>query len=127
GRERNTGLNLTTRSYLSPAERIIEGEPFPKEIDDPDRPALISLEKRWAERMDIDRGDRVVFDVQGVEIEGLIHNIREVKWTSFYPNFFVTVEPGFLEGAPKTFLAVLPARPDLQKSEFQRQAVMKFP
>ncbi len=124
--ERNNALNLTSRSYLSPAEKIIQGEPFPDEADDREY-ALVSLEKRWADRMNIEMGDRLIFDVQGVEIEGLVHNIREVKWTSFYPNFFVNVEPGFLDGAPKTYLSILPSGYKDQKTEFQREAVMKFP
>lgn len=127
GRSRNTGLNLSYRSYLSPSEKIVEGEPFPENNQDFNRPALVSVEKRWSERMGISIGDKVTFDVQGVEIEGKIHNIREVKWTSFYPNFFVNVEPGFLDGAPKTFLAVLPAGFANKKLAFQREAVLKFP
>lgn len=125
-RERNNALNLTSRAYLSPAERILEGEPFPRESGERDY-ALVSLEKRWADRMDLELGDKVTFDVQGVPLEGKIHNIREVKWTSFYPNFFVNVEPGFLEGAPKTYLAILPSGHKDQKVDFQRKAVSEFP
>lgn len=125
-RERNNALNLTSRAYLSPAEKIVEGKPFPKEVGDREY-ALVSIEKRWANRMNIEMGDKLTFDVQGVEIEGLVHNIREVKWTSFYPNFFVNVEPGFLDGAPKTYLSILPSGYKDQKTEFQREAVLKFP
>lgn len=46
-RERNNALNLTSRKYLSPAERIVEGEPFPHEVGNREY-ALVSLEKRWA-------------------------------------------------------------------------------
>jgi putative ABC transport system permease protein len=62
-----------------------------------------------------------------VEVEGIIRNFREVKWTSFYPNFFVNVEPGFIDDAPKTYLAVLPQGPKETKRYFQREAVGKFP
>lgn len=124
-RMRNTGLNLTYRNYLSPAEKIIEGEPFPESYDE-SRPAFISLEKRWAERVGVEIGDQLSFDVQGVELEGVVRNIREVKWTTFYPNFFVTIEPGVLEGAPKTFLAVLPAKHSNQKKQFQLKTITTF-
>ncbi|MGE3610011.1 MAG: ABC transporter permease [Bacteriovoracaceae bacterium] len=125
-RMRNTGLNLTYRNFLSPAEKIIEGKPFPKQYDEGRLP-FVSLEKRWAERMKVEIGDKLTFDVQGVEIEGRVINLREVKWTSFYPNFFVTLEPGVLDGAPKTYLAVLPAKFSSHKKVFQRQAVAAFP
>jgi putative ABC transport system permease protein len=126
-RARNTGVNLTYRQDLSPAEKIVAGQPFPGGLHPSERKAFISIEKRWSERMGIDLGDEVVFDIQGVEIEGTIHNIREVKWTSFYPNFFINVEPGFIDEAPKTYLAVLPAGFRDVKKDFQREAVGQFP
>ncbi len=124
---RNSGLNLTYRGSLSPAEKIVDGEPFPEAPGDPERLPGISLEKRWAQRMDLSIGDKLTFDIQGVEFEGQVRNIREVKWTSFYPNFFVSIEPGFIEAAPKTYLAVLPAGARGEKLRFQKSVVEKFP
>lgn len=126
-RFRSNTLNLTYRDYLTDSEKIVSGEPFPPGGAPDDRLPYISLEKRWAQRMDIEIGDKLTFDVQGVEFEGVVHNIREVKWTTFYPNFFVTVEPSLIEAAPKTFLAVLPAGPKETKLSFQRTTVEKFP
>jgi putative ABC transport system permease protein len=126
-RMRNTGINLTYRDYLSPAEKITAGEPFKMNEIDFSGPAPVSLEKRWAQRMNLTIGDLVTFDVQGVKLEGKIQNIREVKWTSFYPNFFVSLAPGFLDGAPKTYLAVLGAGFKDKKVQFQRETVLNFP
>jgi putative ABC transport system permease protein len=126
-RFRNRGINLTYRKELGPAEKIVAGEPFPDEIDTFDRPAFISVEKRFAQRMKLQLGDRVTFDVQGVEVEGMVKNLREVKWTSFYPNFFINVEPGFIDEAPKTYLSVIPQGETELKRSFQREAVEKFP
>jgi putative ABC transport system permease protein len=126
-RFRNNGLNLTYRGYLTQAETIVDGEPFPEGGAPENRLPYISLEKRWSERMDISIGDKLTFDVQGVEFEGLVRNIKEIKWTSFYPNFFVTIEPSIIESAPKTYLAILPTSPDETKISLQRLAVEKFP
>lgn len=125
-RVRNNGLNLTYRNYLSPAEKIISGEPFPETYDE-SRTPFVSLEKRWAERMGVKLGDKLSFDIQGVEFEGEVRNLREVKWTTFYPNFFVTIEPGPLDGAPKTFLSILPSMDKEKMFAFQRGSVLKFP
>ncbi len=126
-RFRNNGLNLTYRDYLTEAERIVEGEPFPKGGAPDSRLPYISIEKRWSQRMNISIGDKLTFDVQGVEFEGTVWNIREVKWTSFYPNFFVTIEPSLIESAPKTFLAILPSGTKEKKMALQRSAVETFP
>ncbi len=125
-RFRSHALNLTYRNYLTKAEKIVEGASFPQKGSS-DRLPYVSIEKRWASRMDVSIGDRLTFDVQGVEIEGLVRNIKEVKWTSFYPNFFVTVEPGVLDGAPKTFLATILSVPKEKKLSLQRASVDKFP
>ncbi len=126
-RMKNRGINLTYRKDLSPAETLVEGKPFPDEAPQNNRPAFVSMEKRYAQRLGLKIGDQVTFDIQGVEVEGMIRNFREVKWTSFYPNFFVNVEPGFIDEAPKTYLAVLPQGKKEIKRYFQREAVGKFP
>jgi putative ABC transport system permease protein len=126
-RMKNRGINLTYRRDLSPSEALVEGEPFPLEAPKDNRPAYVSIEKRYAQRLDLKIGDKVTFDIQGVEVEGMVRNFREVKWTSFYPNFFVNVEPGFIDEAPKTYLAVLPQGKLDIKRYFQREAVDKFP
>ena len=126
-RMKNRGINLTYRKDFGPSEKLVEGEPFPLEGPQDGRPAFVSIEKRYAQRLGLKIGDLISFDVQGVEVEGIIRNFREVKWTSFYPNFFVNVEPGFIDDAPKTYLAVLPQGKKQTKRYFQREAVGKFP
>jgi putative ABC transport system permease protein len=125
-RLRNNTINLTYRDYLTEAEKIIEGSPFPQGGLSEDRLPYISIEKRWSERMGIHLGDKLTFDVQGVEFQGIVRNIKEVKWTTFYPNFFVTIEPGIIDAAPKTFLAILPSTKNELKRNFQRSTVLKF-
>jgi len=125
-RFRNNGMNLTYRDYLTDAEKIIDGRPFPKMASTEDRLPYISIEKRWSKRMGVSIGDKLTFDIQGVEFEGVVINIKEIKWTSFYPNFFVTIEPGMIEAAPKTFLSILPAGPKEMKRSLQQLVVEKF-
>jgi putative ABC transport system permease protein len=126
-RFRNNGMNLTYRDYLTEAEKIIDGRPFPPGGATPDRLPFISIEKRWSQRMGVKIGDKLTFDVQGVEFDGEVINIKEIKWTSFYPNFFVTIEPSLIEAAPKTFLSILPEGPKEIKRSLQQKVVEKFP
>ena len=65
----------------------------------------ISLEQTYARRLGAVLGDKLVFDVSGIEVEGVVTSFRTVKWTSFEPNFFILFQPGILEEAPKTYLA----------------------
>lgn len=121
---RNRGFNLSYREGLSESETLIAGVPFSKTIGDE---AEISVEKRFAERLKLNLGDHLVFDVQSVPVKAKIINLRAVKWTSFQPNFFIIFQPGFLEGAPKTYLATLPRLSADKKTELQSQIVQGLP
>ena len=54
-------------------------------------------------------------------------NLRRVRWTSFQPNFFVQMQPGVLDRAPKTFLGTLHHLSQEKKAQIQDQLVRKFP
>ncbi|MBV2167540.1 MAG: FtsX-like permease family protein [Bdellovibrio sp.] len=126
-RFRNRGVNLSYRHDLSSSENIIEGRPFSGEFDsEKQKYAELSVEYRFAERMGFHLGDVLVFDVQGVEVEGQIINLRKVKWTSFQPNFFILVQRGVLNEAPKTFIAAIPFLPEEKRSLLQNEMAQEF-
>ncbi|MEM7413155.1 MAG: FtsX-like permease family protein [Myxococcota bacterium] len=101
--------NLTYREALTDSERMVEGRRFSGAFDlTGDRPPEMSLEADFAERLGVGLGDTLTFDVQGVSVEGEVVNLREVRWNSLQPNFFVLFQPGVLEEAPSVFLASVP-------------------
>lgn len=121
-RFRNRGVNLSYRESLSESETLIEGSWF-----DPSNSEMqLSVEERYARRMGMKIGDRVKFDIQGIEIEGLVTSLRSVKWNSFSPNFFVLVSPGIIEEAPKTWLASMPAVEGKSAPQVQREILKNF-
>jgi putative ABC transport system permease protein len=63
------------------------------------------MEKEFSKRLRVGIGDRMVVDIQGIEMEAEIVNLRQVRWVSFQPNFFMLTQPGVLDEAPKTYLA----------------------
>jgi putative ABC transport system permease protein len=123
-RFRNRGANLTYRNSLSDSETLTEGVPFSGKVN-PDL-AEVSVEYQYAERMGLKLGDLMIFDIQGIELKGRIVNLRSIKWTSFQPNFFIVIQPGFLEEAPKTFIGALPRMNQSAKSSLQRDLAQKF-
>lgn len=125
-RFRNRGLNLTVRQNLTDSESIIKGEPFPGPYQEGDEYPLVSIERRFAGRLNIDVGDILTIDVQGVPVEAKVANFRRVNWTSFYPNFFVSFQEGVIEEAPKTFLAVLSNLTSSEKKLILRELPRDF-
>ncbi len=127
-RFRNRGFNLSFRARLTPSEEIVSGTHFPVRFD-PKKQELpyISVEVRFANRLNLKMGDILEFDVQGEKVKGKITNFRKVKWTSFQPNFFVQFQPGVLEDAPKTHVASISKVTNAQKRELQNSLVDLFP
>lgn len=123
-RFRNRGVNLTYRNQIGEAEEIIAGRPFATEINS--EMAELSVEHRYADRLGLQLNDTLLFDIQGVEVLGKIVNLRSVRWMSFRPNFFIVVQPGFLEEAPKTFIGALPRMTKDEKLSLQKDLVNRF-
>lgn len=120
-RFRNRGVNL---SYGESGSEILEGDPITNRIGPI---AQISVEKGYAKRMNLKLHDRLVFDIQGLEVSAEIVNLRKVKWTSFQPNFFIIMQQDFLDEAPKTWIASLPAMDRLETRNIQDELIRQFP
>ena len=105
----NRSVNLSYRNELKKSEEIIEGRAFSGVYDSKDfsKPIEVSIEKRYANRIGVNLGDRLVFDVLGLKLDAIIVNIRTVKWTEFTPNFFLLLQEGAIDDAPKTVLATI--------------------
>ena len=91
---------LTSLAALPDDNLIVDGALWAH----PDR-AEVSIERDFARDLGVGVGDTVVFDIQGVPIELLVSSIRTVEWESFSINFFLVVEPGVLDGAPRFRIA----------------------
>lgn len=121
-------VRITWREKPIASEKILEGDRLPEKfVEAEGRVPLLSVESRFAERNELNIGDRLSFDVQGVPIEGEVGNLRQVRWTDFNPNFFISFQGGVLEDAPKTWLANVRAKERRQRPEIQAEIVRKFP
>lgn len=124
-------VRITWREKPIPSEKIVEGRAIegsyvPANGDNGKLPAL-SVELRFAERNGFKIGDRLMFDVQGVPVEGEIRNLRRVRWTDFNPNFFISFQSGVLEDAPKTWLGNVRVTDRTARPRVQSEIVRAFP
>lgn len=121
-------VRITWREKPIGSEKILEGQALPEKFFESEgRLPQLSVESRFAERNDMNIGDRLSFDVQGVPIEGQIGNLRRVRWTDFNPNFFISFQGGVLEDAPKTWLANIRAKERDKRPAIQAEIVRQFP
>jgi putative ABC transport system permease protein len=124
---KNRGVNLSYRDHLSWSETLVAGKFNGKNCNPKNGPCEISLELNYAKRLGVGLGDKLVFDVSGIEIEGIVTSLRTVKWTSFEPNFFILFQPGILEEAPKTFLASIKVKNYEDKQRIFTKMAQQFP
>ncbi len=116
---------VTYRSELSSTEKIAAGtwvgEASPGEV------IPVSVEQDHAERIGVEVGDRLVFDVQGVPVEAEVASLREVSWNRVSSNFFIIFPAGVIEQAPQ-FHIVMTRTPDPETSASFQQAILRaFP
>jgi len=126
---RRSEFNFSSRVQLDASETVVKGPPLPTASwqADADRPFAFSLEQEFSKRLQVGIGDRMVVDIQGIEMEGQIVNLRKVRWNSFQPNFFMLVQPGVLDDAPKTYLASASRVEKTRKDALVQQLTTSFP
>lgn len=126
---RRTEFNFSNRDTLDASEKVVAGPPMREVPWSPDsnQPFEISMEQRFSERLGVGIGDRMVFDIQGIELEGRIVNLRQVRWNSFQPNFFLLLQKGVLDEAPKTYLASVSRAGEKGRQELVNRLTARFP
>ncbi len=72
-------------------------------------------------------GDRLTWDIQGVPVHSVITSLREVEWSSLEPNFFAVFEPGSLDDAPATFVALSSSQDQAGRQKVQSALLDGYP
>ena len=100
--------NLTWSAELAPGNRIVAGQWWsPATRGAPQ----VSVETDYAERLGLRLGDTLTYDIAGEAVSGRITSLREVRWDTFKPNFFVVFSPGVLESATGTLITSVHVAP----------------
>jgi len=121
-RFRNRGLNITVRDSLSDAESLVSTLPIADSSKVP-----LSLDSRFASRLNLKLGDAIKLDIQGLEFEAQVTELRSIHWNSFMPNFFVQTKSGFIDEAPKIWLLGIPNLKEHVKLDFMKELSKSFP
>lgn len=118
-------FRVTYRDQLSDTEELIDGTWTPKaELG---KPIPISISDNIARDADLNVGDPVIFNVQGVLMETYIGSIRKVDWGSLQVNFSILFPSGILENAPQFNVMTAYAESEEQSANIQRALVKDFP
>lgn len=112
---RNRDINFTYHNELNHSESIVEGKPLSATSYDETNDAELSITKDVAQMLGLKIGDKLLVNVESMDVSAVVKNVRDVKWNEFVPNFFFVFQEGIFEDYPQTFLAYVPQTPDLKK------------
>ena len=126
-RSKSRTYNLSEREFLSSSERIIKGRHFNSVYNEDQEMVESTIEKRFAQRLGVDVGDILEFEILGISVKTKIVGIRVVKWISFEPNFFIQFQKGFFADAPKTYIASIAKLNSDSVMHVQQKVVDQFP
>lgn len=119
---------LTYHDRPRDSEEVVEGAWWvPGQVGPDDRPFPISLEDDLAAALGVGVGDPLVWQIQGVEVETVVANLRHVDWGRMATNFFVVFPTAALEGAPQTRVLLAHLADETARSALQRDVVIGFP
>lgn len=92
-------LNLTWKNQLPASNKLIAGK-WHAEQDQ----QTVSVEKNIAQNLGLKLGEVLGFDIAGERVRAKVTSVREVKWESFKPNFYMIFSQDVLESFPATFM-----------------------
>ncbi len=111
-------FNLSTAEQAPAHNEVVAGRWTPGEKH------ALSVEEGIAKTLGLKLGDKLTFDIAGVQNEARITSLRKVDWGSMHANFFVMYPVDHLEDVAVTYLAAYRA-PEV--AGFDNALVRQFP
>jgi len=116
---------VTYRDTLTNTETITEGKWIGKTT--PNQIVPISLDDGFARRTRLHIGDKLLFNVQGVQMLTRVSSFRKVNFNRVQTNFIVLFPAGVLESAPQFYVEITRVPDSKVSAHFQQMVVRNFP
>ena len=117
---------VTYREELNDAETVLRGE-WIGQAEGLSSVIPISISTQIEDELQLQIGDTLGFNVQGVPITTTVASVREVDFQRPEPNFFVVFPAGVLEQAPQFFASTVKTTDDSQSARLQSTVVNELP
>ncbi|WP_299154050.1 FtsX-like permease family protein [uncultured Christiangramia sp.] len=118
-------FRTTYRHSLSEGEEILEGKWKANFTGEGIIP--ISISDNLAEDAQAAIGDKIIFNVQGVQLVTEVASIRKVDWSNMQINFSILFPTGVLEDAPQFTVMTTRVEDDNASAQLQQKLVQQFP
>ncbi len=117
---------VTYRDSLHRSEELIKGDLHAFKPGQRDS-VFVTISEGMQETLNLELGDSLVFDVQGVPVKARLIGIRKVDWPKDPPNFIFVFPNGVLNQAPQIWVAATRVDDVANANRFQQRLVMGFP
>jgi len=116
---------ITYRKDLEPNETLASGTWWTGSGSDAPQ---VSVEQNLAERLALNIGDSITFDISGRKVTARVSSIRKIDVRNGRTAFAFVFEPGFLDKAPQSFaVTILDHINATDRQRLQREVLDKFP
>ena len=121
----NREARVSYQEKMSEDEELIEGTYTG--IHDGGDSILISLDEGYANGMDVEIGDELVWNVQGTMIKTYVGSLREINFRKMESRFFILFPTGVLEAAPQFRILVTKSPSKQVTADFRNAVVRSMP
>ncbi|WP_258099491.1 ABC transporter permease [Marinoscillum pacificum] len=116
---------VTYRDSLIDSEKITEGL-WNGNYESGDS-IFISISSGFAESLELEIGDEMLFNVQGALVKTYIGSFREIDWRRVQTNFLVLFPEGVLERAPQFHVLITRIKNNELSARYQQAVVRSYP
>ncbi len=121
----NREARVSYRDTLNFDEELIRGD-FVGQVS-PGDSVMISLDEGYAESLNVDIGDEIVWNVQGTLLKTYVSSIRKIEFRSMRTRFFILFPRGVLESAPQFSVLITKSPDNKTLGSYRKDIVRSYP
>jgi putative ABC transport system permease protein len=118
-------FRTTYRDSLIGSEKIQSGEWTMKVSDENLIP--VSVSNNFSKDANVEVGDKLVFNVQGVLLDAVVGSVRSVDWSQMDLNFSLVFPEGVLEQSPQFRVLTTKVPDEKTSASLQQELVTEYP
>lgn len=96
--------NLTWGDELQKENKIVAGTWHGESDRNAGAPFEVSVEEDVADRLDIEMGDTLTFNIGSQKVQATVTSLRQVNWQTMQPNFFFVLSPSAMTDFSPTYI-----------------------
>jgi putative ABC transport system permease protein len=107
---------VTFREETIPSEEVVAGTFW-----------RVSIDQSLAANLDIELGDTLTLDIQGLPLDAVVTSFRRIRWLAMVPNAIIVLSPGPIEEAPRMYVMSFRLTDEERRRALEGELARAFP